>query len=75
MAKMEDRVLEEGIDFFNVIEGVGLTTCDWNKAYLDTGCTNHLCFAAKHLTSVHDRGVVICQHCNTGTDLTGKAGF
>ena len=77
-------LLEEGTDFFNVIEGVGFLevdrnhmrmTCDWNKAYLDTCCTNHSCFASEFLTDIHDTGVILKKHCNAGTNMTGKAGF
>ncbi len=82
-ADMEGMLLEEGTDFFNLIEGVGFLgirhsrrlTCDHDKAYLDTCCTNHTCFAAEHLVNIHDTGVVLRQHCNAGTNLTGKAGF
>jgi hypothetical protein len=72
-----------GCKFFNILEGVGFlevdggrrTTCDRNKAYLDMCCTNHSCVAAEHLEHIHDTGVVLRQHCNSGMNLTGKAGF
>ena len=66
-ADMEGMLLEEGTDFFNLIEGVGFLgirhsrrlTFDRDKAYLDTCCTNHTCFAAEHLVNIHDTGVVL----------------
>jgi hypothetical protein len=75
--------LEGGTDFFNILESMGFlevdgsrrATCDKNKAYLDTCCTNHPCFAAEHLKNIHNTGVVLRQHCNAGTNLTGKAGY
>eukprot|EP00804_Cyclotella_cryptica_P006127 CCRYP_010733-RA/>CCRYP_010733-RA protein AED:0.37 eAED:0.37 QI:0/-1/0/1/-1/1/1/0/397 len=80
---LRDVVIQEGTDFFNMIEGVGFLeiekaarkTCNRNKAYLDTCCTNHTCFASKHLTDIHVTGVVLKQHCNTGTNTTAKACF
>eukprot|EP00804_Cyclotella_cryptica_P008701 CCRYP_018547-RA/>CCRYP_018547-RA protein AED:0.32 eAED:0.32 QI:0/-1/0/1/-1/1/1/0/427 len=86
-AELEEELgnmgVQEGADFFNMLEGVGFIeverknrkTCDRNKAYLDTCCTNHSCFAAEHLENIHDTGVVLKQHCNAGTNTTGKAGF
>eukprot|EP00804_Cyclotella_cryptica_P004287 CCRYP_013486-RA/>CCRYP_013486-RA protein AED:0.93 eAED:0.93 QI:0/0/0/0.5/0/0/2/0/352 len=80
---LRDIVVQEGTDFFNMIEGVGFMevertarkTCDRNKAYLDTCCTNHTCFASEHLKDIHITGVVLKQHCNAGTNMTAKAGF
>ena len=80
---LRGMTLEEGTDFFNIVEGVGFlevdggrrATCDRNKAYLDTCCTNHSSFAAEQLKDIHDTGVVLCQHCNAGTNLTGTAGY
>lgn len=67
----------------NILEGAGFlevggqdqTTCDWIKVYPDTCCTNHTCFAKEYLNDIHNTGVLLWQHCNAGTNLTGKAGF
>eukprot|EP00804_Cyclotella_cryptica_P029929 CCRYP_017819-RA/>CCRYP_017819-RA protein AED:0.41 eAED:0.41 QI:0/-1/0/1/-1/1/1/0/194 len=74
---LEGMVLQEGADFFSMVKGVGFlevnrdrmtrTKCNRNKAYLDTCCTNHSCFAAEHLKNIHTTGVVLKQHCNEGT--------
>ena len=78
-----DLGLQEGTDFFNMIEGVGFLevkkngrkTCDRNKAYLDTCCTNHSCFAAEYMRNIQKTGVMLKQHCNAGTSMTGRARF
>eukprot|EP00804_Cyclotella_cryptica_P005158 CCRYP_018674-RA/>CCRYP_018674-RA protein AED:0.59 eAED:0.44 QI:0/0/0/0.5/0/0/2/0/146 len=64
----------EGVGFLE-IEKAARIMCDRNKAYLDTCCTNHTCFASEHLTDIHVTGVVLKQHCNAGTNTMAKADF